>query len=485
MDLSELRAERDRALARRQAEADQERRRRRAVRLLSGDHIRAARWNASPTALKQAIAEVYTKMDAGERRRLLEVALEVQRTERPHIDPMTVHTRPPVPEFRPKPARRAARMEIPALEEEDTEVATKTFTPEQRKRVRAWLSGWRAKHPKATAAAGLSAMQEEFGATMTLLSFKRTYWDRAAPSKAPMRAAPHARSENRPTPAARPGATQPMISRPSDAAEDEPGFPPPAAEASSPPALTPEQERHADSGSVPDGAPDEVWDEGPLYPRAKEAEAAESVGTSNERRISAGDIRALSLMLGFREIPADTALGWDDATREAVAEYLAACIADANDNVVEIPTMPEALAPLGYYQIRQIGPDSELAADLKFSEAIHELAEAPYRGADRVAPNGNGAHREAVISGAVPHRAEYPLRAVGRAVSEIVEGERELATGEERTYEPARIEFSISATRVNGNWAITASGSMPAGELFASVANLLEDRLLRGEVSRV
>lgn len=407
MDAIDVQAERERSRARRQAKADAMQRRRRALRLLDG------RWNASRSALKAAIAEVYTKMTPAERRALLDVTLEVQRTERPHVDPTTVHTRPPAPEiFRGKGPKRAPRAEIPEPMEEDTEVAKKKFTPEQRVRFLDWLRAWRAENPKATGAEGHRAMQDHFGIEMSEQSFRSTYWIKAVPSAADRRAAAGKKAEraNAPAPeeaaalgrkAAPSGADQVVVSRPGDLAEDEPGsFPPPAVrKASAPAALTPEQERHAESGSVPDGAEGEGLAQPPTRAVVPEGDSTASAGEANE------------------------------SSREAN---------EAN----------------------------QAAADLKLSEAIHELAAAPYRGADRVAAeggNGNGARRGQVGLHALgaPPLPEWiaERRAAARAASEIVEGER--------------IGAKVAEVLANAEKKIAA--------LEAEVARLQEDRKVSEE----
>lgn len=268
MDEIDLQREREAALRRREDRGAGELRRRRARMILSG------RWDASRLELKAAISERYPSMKPGEKDALLEVTLEVQQTERTRIDPDLITTMAPAPLRPEKRTLLAPVTRPPPAPKEDRRMAKKKFTPDQRREVRRWLAEWRIEHPSAKAPEALAALQEKFGVSITLPVFKRTYWLGAAPAKNGKRAsAPSAdeaaaiqtRLKHTAAPAANPNRAMPLLSRPSDDWDEGPLHPQgnghpkaeaPAETAASPAALTPEQERHADSGSLPDGAED-------------------------------------------------------------------------------------------------------------------------------------------------------------------------------------------------------------------------------------
>lgn len=407
-DQVDVQRERERALARREARGAEQLRRRRAGMVLSG------RWNASRAQLKTAIAERYPSMEPGEQAALLDTTLEIQREGRPKIDPSTIHTRPPAPERLDRKApKRAPRPEPEAPMEEDTEMAGHKFKPEQRRRFRDWLRGWRAEHPDATQAAGLEALSRQFGVDMDLTVFRRTYWIKAAPPKSAKRA---------PAQSSTPPEKEAWIGQPPAEALGR--------ETASGSALSAEVEKQEEAS-----APAASSAQAEARPDAPEADASAGGGgetaepveaeAAPEREITPAEVHNLSLILGFRRIVPEVAAAWDAETRRVVAEYLSACIADVNDNVVEIPPMPYVLAPLGYYPIRPHHlPVAEASAE------DEEPAES-YRGADRVTPNGNGAHPGTAEPKAIGNgRGAAWIGESAQAVSEIVDGERELRASE-------------------------------------------------------
>lgn len=98
-----LRAERARVMEARAPREALERQRHRARQVLTG------RWDANEEELRGEIAAQYEQLSAREVEELLVVTIEVQRTERPKVDPASVHVRyqeDPEAEGRRQPAKR-------------------------------------------------------------------------------------------------------------------------------------------------------------------------------------------------------------------------------------------------------------------------------------------------------------------------------------------------------------------------------------------
>lgn len=110
MDPVDLQAERAASRTRQEPRRTQEMLRHRARFVLNG------RWNASRTELHAGIAEAYPKLERDAQDELLAVVLEVQRTERPRIDPATVRCATPEPEPEAvyhAPAPESTMQEVP------------------------------------------------------------------------------------------------------------------------------------------------------------------------------------------------------------------------------------------------------------------------------------------------------------------------------------------------------------------------------------
>jgi hypothetical protein len=106
--MTSLAEERAEAMARRAKIEEPNKIRGRARNLL---HLR---WNATPAELEEAIAEKYPKMAPEERETVLSQVLEVQRTERPKVDPATRTVRyQPDPDNLPKTRKKEAPFATP------------------------------------------------------------------------------------------------------------------------------------------------------------------------------------------------------------------------------------------------------------------------------------------------------------------------------------------------------------------------------------